>query len=106
MDLIRQLKEETGLPTSRFILAGFSQGGMLSTDVALHLDENPAALCSFSGPRGLLLLCLLVSVLMLSQGGLLCEDKWQPLMSQRKGMKVLLSHGAQDPLIPQVSSLQ
>jgi predicted esterase len=46
--MVEQVQRDTGLPLSRFILAGFSQGAMLATDVALHLPESPAALCIFS----------------------------------------------------------
>lgn len=80
--MVEQVQRDTGLPLSRFILAGFSQGAMLATDVALHLPESPAALCIFSGV-------------------LICEDVWKPLMAKRQGMKVLQSHGTQDPLLPQ-----
>jgi predicted esterase len=46
--MVEQVQRDTGLPLSRLILAGFSQGAMLATDVALHLPESPAALCIFS----------------------------------------------------------
>ncbi len=47
--VIDEVRGRTGLPMSRIVLGGFSQGSMLSTDVALRLDEPPAALCVWSG---------------------------------------------------------
>ncbi len=79
--LIDEVQRDTGLPVGRFVLGGFSQGSMLATDVALHLSEAPAALGIFSGT-------------------LLCEDRWRALAPQRRGLKVLQSHGYQDPILP------
>lgn len=89
-DLIEKLQKETGLPLPRFVLAGFSQGAMLATDVALHLPESPAALCVFSVRKGAPLRRspLSLSDLLARQGVLLCEDIWKPLMSKRAGLKV------------------
>jgi len=81
LGLIDEVRSETGLPLSRFVLGGFSQGAMLATDVALRLPEAPAALCIWSGT-------------------LLCESAWKPLAPKRKGLRVLQSHGRQDPLLP------
>jgi phospholipase/carboxylesterase len=79
--LINDQIESTGLPTSRILLGGFSQGSMLATDVALHLDEALAGLVIWSGT-------------------LLCEDRWRELAPNRAGMKVIQSHGHEDPLLP------
>jgi len=79
--LVREIRIETGLPNSRFVLGGFSQGSMLATDAALRLDETPAALCIWSGT-------------------LLCEDTWKELAAKRPDLHVLQSHGRQDPLLP------
>lgn len=80
-DLIAEVREETGWGLDRFILGGFSQGSMLATDVALRLPEPPAALVIWSGT-------------------LLCEKEWLPLLSGRKGLRVVQSHGRQDPILP------
>src|SRR3954470_12491967 len=40
---------QANLPLSRAVLGGFSQGSMVSTDVALRLEEAPAGLCILSG---------------------------------------------------------
>jgi phospholipase/carboxylesterase len=69
------------IPPERIILGGFSQGAMLATDVALRLDESPAALCIFSG-------------------SLICEEDWATLAPHRRQMAVFQSHGTMDPLLP------
>lgn len=69
------------IPTSRIVLGGFSQGSMLAMDVALHLPEAPAALVIYSGT-------------------LLCEAEWTRLAPGRSGLRVLQSHGVQDPILP------
>lgn len=86
MALIDEVRRRTGLPLSRIVLAGFSQGSMLCTDVALRLDEAPAALCVWSGT-------------------LLCEDSWRPLAQKRGPLRVLQSHGRMDPILPYEASL-
>ncbi|MCA8916949.1 MAG: dienelactone hydrolase family protein [Planctomycetes bacterium] len=78
--LIEEVKDDTGLATSRIALGGFSQGGMVTMDVAYQLEENPAALMCWSGT-------------------LLNEDEWRERGKLHHGMKVLQSHGRQDPLL-------
>jgi len=80
-DLVRAVQSDTNLPLSRIVLGGFSQGSMVMTDVALRLDETPAALVVMSGT-------------------LLCEDIWRELANQRDGLRVLQSHGTVDPILP------
>jgi phospholipase/carboxylesterase len=67
-------------PSRRFI-GGFSQGGMLACDVALRTDRPL---------DGLLIL----------SGTLIAAREWKPLMPKRKGLRVLLSHGREDPMLP------
>lgn len=81
MALIDEVRGRTGLPMSRIVLGGFSQGSMLATDVALRLEEPPAALCVWSGT-------------------LLCEADWRELAAKRGSLKVLQSHGTIDPILP------
>ena len=78
--LVDEIREETGLPTSRIVLGGFSQGAMTTTDVAMQLDENPGALILWSGT-------------------LLNEAEWRERGEHHKGLKVLQSHGRQDLLL-------
>lgn len=79
--LVDEVRGRTGLPASRIVLGGFSQGSMLATDVALRLDDAPGALCVWSGT-------------------LLCEEEWRELASKRGPLKVLQSHGTVDPILP------
>lgn len=65
----------------RLFLGGFSQGAMLSLDVALH------------GKHAL-------SGLVLMSGTLIAESEWTPLFASRRGLPVLQSHGTEDPLLP------
>lgn len=68
------------LPMSRVAVGGFSQGAMLATDFALRSPDPPRALCAFSGT-------------------LLCASEWREAAAQRRGLRVLQSHGRQDPLL-------
>lgn len=79
--LIAEWSQISGVPVTRFVLGGFSQGAMLATDVALHLDDNPAALVILSG-------------------SLLNEAEWRSLAPHRKGLLTLQSHGTDDPILP------
>jgi phospholipase/carboxylesterase len=69
------------LAPSALFLGGFSQGAMLSLDVALN-DARPLA-----------------GVLLMS-GTFLAESVWRPKMAARSGTPVLVSHGSHDPLLP------
>jgi phospholipase/carboxylesterase len=80
LSLVDALDAE-GVPSSRIVLGGFSQGSMLATDVALR-DPRP-----FAG-------------LVIWSGTLLCEAEWLPLMAARKALPVYMSHGDQDPILP------
>ena len=80
LSLIDDLTGQTGLPISRVVLGGFSQGAMLTTDVALRLPERPAGLCIFSGT-------------------LVNEAEWLPRAAKRGPLPVVQSHGTQDPLL-------
>jgi phospholipase/carboxylesterase len=81
LGLIRQWSERSGVAISRFVLGGFSQGSMLATDVTLQLDENPAGLVILSGT-------------------LLNENVWRERAPHHKALRVLQSHGTNDPILP------
>lgn len=72
---------ERTLRPSSLVLGGFSQGAMVSTDVALR------------GARALAGLVLL-------SGTLLADEHWSALAPKRRGLRVLQSHGTGDPLLP------
>lgn len=78
--LVLDVAAQTGLPMNRVVLGGFSQGAMLTTDVALRLEEAPAGLAVLSGT-------------------LLVEDEWRAKARTRAGLPVFQSHGRQDPLL-------
>ncbi|MBI1949647.1 MAG: dienelactone hydrolase family protein [Deltaproteobacteria bacterium] len=77
----------TNTAASRVLLGGFSQGAMITTDLALRLEEAPAALAIFSGT-------------------LLCRPEWTRLAPARRGLSVLQSHGTADPLLPYPAALE
>lgn len=83
--LIEAVRGETDLPLSRIVLGGFSQGAMLATDVALRLPAPVAALC-------------------LASGSLVGEPVWAPLAARQMPLRVLMSHGRQDPILPLAGS--
>lgn len=79
---INKLLQRCGLGQSQLMLAGFSQGGMLSVDVALRgLDVPPAKLCLYST-------CLV------------CERIWKPLAARLSASSIFQSHGRIDPILP------
>jgi phospholipase/carboxylesterase len=85
LDALEAENASAGLPESdcpRLVLGGFSQGAMLSLDVALREPERSLA--------GIVLL----------SGTLLAEREWMPLMPGRKGTPVFQSHGDSDPILP------
>ena len=79
--LIDDVRQQTGLPESRFVLGGFSQGSMLAVEVALHLPAQPAGLCLWSST-------------------LVGESEWQMRADRLRGVPVLQSHGRQDQILP------
>lgn len=78
---VSALLDELSPNSDKLILGGFSQGAMLSLDVALHRDIAPAGLALMSGT-------------------LLAESVWEPKFTQLAGKPVVMSHGKGDPLLP------
>lgn len=81
ISLLDAVEERLAPPPGGILLGGFSQGAMLSLDVALHDARALAGLALWSGT-------------------LLAESIWVPKMSARAGLPVLQSHGTFDPLLP------
>jgi len=81
LSLIEAAAKQYGLSADRFVLGGFSQGAMLTTDVALRLPVTPAGLAVLSG-------------------ALINEAEWRPLAMKRGGLTVLQSHGRHDSILP------
>lgn len=78
---LTELQRELAVPAGQLVLGGFSQGAMLSLDVALRTEL---------GLRGLILW----------SGTLIAEPQWRQHLPGRRGLHVLQSHGRQDPLLP------
>ena len=81
MDLVNKLMLDYSISSTRIILGGFSQGSMITTDVALKMEEPPGGLIVMSGT-------------------LVCERVWRKLAQKRGVMKIFQSHGRSDPLLP------
>lgn len=83
LDAIAMQPEKAGIEDpSRLVIGGFSQGAMLSIDLALR--EPMRAL------TGLVVL----------SGTLLAEQDWLPLIGGRRALPVFQSHGESDPILP------
>lgn len=81
LKLLDEVTTATGLPYSRVLLGGFSQGAMLTTDVTLRLEEAPLGLAILSGT-------------------LICKDTWTRRAKARAGLPVFQSHGTADAILP------
>jgi phospholipase/carboxylesterase len=81
MRLLDQLQARFAIADDQLVLGGFSQGAMLSLDVALHRAGPPAGLIQMSGT-------------------LIAEAAWQPRMHALAGVPVVMSHGRNDQLLP------
>src|SRR4051812_17197399 len=81
MTVLDQIKARWSVDDSKLLLGGFSQGAMLSLDVALHRSTPPAAL-------------------LLMSGTVIAETDWQPLYAKLSGVPVVQSHGRADSLLP------
>lgn len=79
--LVDELRARTGLPASRIVLGGFSQGAMLTTDVSLHLEERPGGLVIWSGT-------------------LLNEAEWSAAAGRGSSLRIVQSHAVDDPILP------
>ncbi|MGE0547725.1 MAG: alpha/beta hydrolase [Kofleriaceae bacterium] len=81
MRMLDEAQQRFSIPDDRLVLGGFSQGAMVSLDVALHRPAPPAAL-------------------LLMSGTLLAQSEWQPRMASLAGVRVMQSHGRSDMLLP------
>jgi len=79
--LVRELGTLLGAPANKTVLGGFSQGAMLSLDVALRLPHRLAGL-------------------VLMSTSIVALDEWTPLFPSLKGVPIVQSHGRTDPLLP------
>jgi phospholipase/carboxylesterase len=81
VDCLAELETLLGAPRARTVLGGFSQGAMLTMDVALREERGFAGLALMSG-------------------SIIAEDQWTPLFPRLTGTKVMQAHGRTDPLLP------
>jgi phospholipase/carboxylesterase len=79
--MLDALEGELGAPAESTVLGGFSQGAMLACDVALRTGRPLAGLVLLSGT-------------------FLCRPEWLKLLPERTGLRVFMSHGTQDPMLP------
>lgn len=80
-ELLDHVQERLSVSPQRLVLGGFSQGAMLSCDVALR------------GGRALAGLVLL-------SGTLICSEVWSAAASARRDLPVFQSHGRRDEILP------
>jgi len=80
LDMLDALQEKLGVSGTKTVLGGFSQGAMLSTDIALSTDRELAGLALMSG-------------------ALLAKERWMAGLGRRAGLPVFQSHGQQDMLL-------
>jgi phospholipase/carboxylesterase len=81
MQLIDELQARFSIAPGQLVLGGFSQGAMISLDVALHRPQPPAGLVLMSGT-------------------LIASSVWQPRLASLAGVPVMQSHGRQDAILP------
>eukprot|EP01086_Lenisia_limosa_P009882 TRINITY_DN33611_c0_g1_i1.p1 TRINITY_DN33611_c0_g1~~TRINITY_DN33611_c0_g1_i1.p1 ORF type:complete len:330 (-),score=31.16 TRINITY_DN33611_c0_g1_i1:113-997(-) len=77
----KDLVKESGVPMSKTIVGGFSQGSFVALDIAYHHEECPAGVIVLSGAL---------------TGGTELAKK----IPKRKHMMVLQSHGTSDMVLP------
>lgn len=80
-EIIGQLKQQYKLASNKIFVGGFSQGAMLSTDVALHHPEPLGGLIVWSG-------------------ALINEADWKRAAAKQSPLKIVQTHGTLDPILP------
>jgi phospholipase/carboxylesterase len=80
--VIAALEADHKVSRSRLVVGGFSQGSMVTTELALFADRPFAGLVVLSG-------------------ALLCQDRWSAAAARTaRGLRVFQSHGRRDPILP------
>lgn len=82
---VKAVLDGLGATPAQTILGGFSQGAMLTTDIALRAEQQFAGLALMSG-------------------SIVAFDEWQPGFTRLNGVPVMQSHGKADPLLPFVAA--
>jgi phospholipase/carboxylesterase len=79
LSMLSELTARLSAPS--IVLGGFSQGAMLALDVALHSETT-------------------LSGLVLMSATYIAAEEWTPRFAARRGLRVLMSHGREDELLP------
>ncbi|MFK7987747.1 MAG: alpha/beta hydrolase [Sandaracinaceae bacterium] len=79
--VLSSVETRMGAPPERTVLAGFSQGAMLSCDTFLRGSRRFAGVACMSGT-------------------MLTQPEWIEAMATHAGERVFISHGRHDPLLP------
>jgi phospholipase/carboxylesterase len=85
LEVLEVLARDHGRRDDQTVLGGFSQGAMLTVDVALHAPHKLAGLALLSG-------------------AFLAEPVWGPRASAVAGTTIFQSHGTRDMLLPFASA--
>ena len=80
-ELIDSIRGSFELSAEQIVLGGFSQGAMLTTDVALHYPDPLGGLIIWSG-------------------SLVSEEEWSRQADRQSGLRIYQSHGKTDPILP------
>ena len=81
LGMLDEVRQKTGLASSRFVLGGFSQGSMLAVEAALNWAEPPGGLCLWSST-------------------LVSEAQWRANAARLRGIPIVQTHGRQDQILP------
>ncbi|HMU55328.1 MAG TPA: dienelactone hydrolase family protein [Nitrospira sp.] len=79
--LLAELPRVLPVDYKKTVIGGFSQGAMLTCDLAMRTAYPFAGLVQLSGT-------------------LLARQEWRPAVAKRSGLPVFQSHGTQDPILP------
>lgn len=81
---IESWAKEVGLSWTQILLGGFSQGAMVTTEVAASISSTPAGL-------------------MVLSGALIHEGAWKTGFAKKAGLPIFQSHGTYDTVLPFVT---
>ena len=81
LEMMEEVQRTYALASQQIVIGGFSQGAMLTTDVALHSPQPLGGLIIWSGA--------LINAL-----------EWTSLVQQQDNFPIIQSHGRFDPILP------
>ncbi len=87
VELLTEVQAETGVPWSKIVLGGFSQGAMIAVETIRHLPEQIGGAVLFSGT-------------------LINEAEWKQPCANIRGLSIVQSHGRSDVILPFSLSLE